>query len=224
MTASADHAQEPEPPSCAVIIPAFNEAGRVGRMIELAQRSMLFSEVVVVDDGSTDATSAEAEKRGARVLRHSVNSGKARALKTGIDATSAPVLCFIDADLLDVSVEHLAALVQPVVRGSQQATLGVFEGGRLLTGAAQKIAPMISGQRCLRRELLEGFNDWGSGYGIETALNAYLLSSGVKQHIVYWKGAAQVMKEEKWGFLTGIARRMKMFTQVFAAWFKSKRR
>jgi glycosyltransferase involved in cell wall biosynthesis len=211
-------------PACCAIIPAYNEAGRVGSVVRLAVESGLFARVLVVDDGSRDDTAVEASTAGADVLRLSPNAGKALAMKHGLEATKEPVVCFLDADLLSVTAGHLRMLVEPVVQGRQLATLGVFQGGRLLTGLAQKIAPMISGQRCLQRALLNSFADWGSGYGIETSLNAYLLTRGIRQQIVYWEGAAQLMKEEKWGLLRGSQKRLRMIYQVLAAWIRSKRR
>jgi hypothetical protein len=86
------------------------------------------------------------------------------------------------------------------------------------------MAPLISGQRCLKRELLAGFDEWGSGYGIETALNAHLLDRGVEPRIVEWDGAAQVMKEEKRGLSRGFTARMKMYKDVLRAWVRSKKK
>jgi len=66
---------------CAAIIPCFNEAGRIAPVIEGVRRHL--PGVIVVDDGSTDGTDAEAAKAGAIVLRHSINSGKGTALREG---------------------------------------------------------------------------------------------------------------------------------------------
>jgi glycosyltransferase involved in cell wall biosynthesis len=196
----------------------------VGSVVRLAVSSGLFERVLVVDDASTDATAAEAEQAGATVLRQASNMGKARAMQAGLEAGGEPVVCFLDADLIGVSQEHLAELVNPVARGTVQATLGVFRGGRFLTSLAQMISPMISGQRCLRRELLAGFNGWSSGYGIETAINSHLKQNGVKQRIVYWEGAAQIMKEEKWGAARGGARRWRMYWEILRSWLASRKR
>jgi len=211
-------------PDCCAIICAYNEAGRVGRVVAVARQCALFSEVVVVDDGSRDATASEAEQAGARVVRHEVNRGKSLALQTGMATTASELVCFLDADLLNFSAEHIHQLVEPVLHGQAVATLGVFRGGRVATTLAQRITPMISGQRCLKRELLDGFDGWDSGFGIEVAINDFLLRRGVTQQLVELRGAAQVMKEEKRGFIRGAAARTKMFWQILREWTKHRRR
>jgi len=71
------------PERVAVVIPAKNEAERIGPTIEAARRIAGVDLVVVVDDGSTDATSAIAMGRDALVVRHKTNRGKAAAMATG---------------------------------------------------------------------------------------------------------------------------------------------
>ena len=206
---------------CCAIIPALNEEQRITHILETALGCGVFSDVLVVDDGSSDATGVVAQRCGARVVRHEQNRGKALAMLTGLNHTKAPLVCFLDADLIAVTPAHLIALVAPVRQEEAKATLGVFRGGRIATGLAQWIAPMISGQRCLSRKLLVEFNSWDSGYGIETAINSFLLSKGIRQRIVYWHGAAQIMKEEKWGFIRGTRTRLKMIYEVILAWVKT---
>lgn len=211
-------------PFCSLIIPAYDEEARVGGVAQLCVRSGLFAEVVVVDDGSNDNTADAARVTGARVVQHGRNKGKPAAMLTGLKNTTCPVVCFLDADLLHVTTEHLVALVDPVLDGEVAATLGVFRGGRAATSLAQRIAPMISGQRCLKRELLDSFTDWHSGFGVETALNDYLRRIGVEQRIIEWYGAAQVMKEEKRGFIRGFVSRLIMYSDIAVTWLKTKLR
>lgn len=70
-------------PKMAAIIPAYNESSTIEAVIRKVQEHV--STVVVVDDGSHDATASLAQHQGAMVLRHSVNLGKGAALKTGCD-------------------------------------------------------------------------------------------------------------------------------------------
>lgn len=214
---------QPDYAVCCIIC-AYNEAARVPAVIGLVRASGLFTRVLCVDDGSSDGTAEAARSAGAEVIVHPRNAGKAQAMLSGVKATAEPLICFLDADLLNVTPAHLRALVNPVVHGEAMATLGVFKGGRAATTLAQSIAPMISGQRCLRRDLLEGFTGWDARFGVETAINAHLKALGVEQLIVEWPGAAQVMKEEKRGFLRGFIARLGMYWDIFRAWLRSKRR
>lgn len=66
-----------------IIIPAYNEQGRVGRVIEDVHGALPDADVLVVNDGSTDGTAVDAEEAGARVLSLPINSGYGVALQTG---------------------------------------------------------------------------------------------------------------------------------------------
>ncbi|MDB4978609.1 MAG: dolichyl-phosphate mannose synthase-like protein [Candidatus Peribacteria bacterium] len=81
------------------IIPAYNEATRIGQVVRDARRFTAC--VVVVDDGSTDGTGDVARREGARVVRHAENSGAGAATMTGIEAArrlGATVVVTLDAD------------------------------------------------------------------------------------------------------------------------------
>ncbi|WP_374712424.1 glycosyltransferase family 2 protein, partial [Symbiobacterium terraclitae] len=83
-----------------VVIPAYNEAETVGDVVAACAKVPEIDEVIVVDDGSTDETAARARAAGAKVIEHGENRGKAAAMKSGYEATTAPVLLFLDADLI----------------------------------------------------------------------------------------------------------------------------
>lgn len=83
----------------AVVIPAYNEAERIGKVLQEAQKYA--SLIIVVDDGSTDQTAKVAQKFKVKVLRHQINLGKGAALKTGCEAAfgmGAKIVVAMDSD------------------------------------------------------------------------------------------------------------------------------
>jgi len=82
-----------------VIIPVFNEAQNLGQLLDrLKSVRLSAAEVIVVDDGSTDASAEIAEKSGARVVRHPYNIGNGAAIKNGIRAARGRLLVLMDGD------------------------------------------------------------------------------------------------------------------------------
>lgn len=85
-----------------VVIPAFNEEQGVGPVIrelyDILQKAGIEGEVIVVDDGSADATGKAAAEAGARVMRHRSNRGYGAALKTGITSARYNIIAITDAD------------------------------------------------------------------------------------------------------------------------------
>ena len=89
---------------CVAVIPCFNEAARIGAVI--AQVKGRLPNVIVVDDGSTDATADQARTAGAEIIRFSKNQGKGRALQAGW--RRARELGFTWAIMLDGDGQHSA--------------------------------------------------------------------------------------------------------------------
>ncbi len=178
-----------------VIIPAYNEADRIAATVAASLRLPGVREVVVVDDGSTDATGAVATAAGGRVVRLPQNSGKARAMEAGADAAASPLYLFLDADLGETAGKA-AVLIGPVGSGDADMTIAVFPtipgrgggmglvvrlsrwGVRKLTG--RTLSAPLSGQRCLRAEVLAASRPLARGFGVETALNIDSLQAGFK--------------------------------------------
>jgi len=153
----------------AVIIPAYNEAPRVGAVVRAALVASLPSKVLVVDDGSTDSTAEAAQAAGAHVLSKQ-NGGKAAAMDVGVRSVWTRAVCFLDADLTTIQPLQIDALIRPWLAGA-----------RMVVGMDQRIQRLTWSTFCGPRVM--GRDDWfmatmlepsmlESGYGVEIALAA----------------------------------------------------
>ncbi len=204
-------------PRVVAVIPAYNEEATLGDVIDAVRRSPLVDKVVVISDGSTDGTARVARERGALCLELGANLGKGGALRAGVEfaEADADVFLFLDADLIGLKPLHVRALLAPVVSGRAAATVGVFAGGRWRTDLAQRIAPFLSGQRAVRREVLQAVPDLeATRFGVEAALTRYLRRGGVPVEYVLLPRLTHRTKEEKMGLLRGFVARMRMYWDI----------
>jgi glycosyltransferase involved in cell wall biosynthesis len=154
-----------KPGDVSVVIPAYNEEAGIAPVVA-ALAALGFGEVLVVDDGSTDATAARAEAAGARVIRHPYNKGNGAAVKTGIREARGGTVLLLDADGQHDPAEALR-LVEPIgtydmVIGARSArdqpatrALGNAVFNALASWLSEtKVPDLTSGFRAARRELL----------------------------------------------------------------------
>lgn len=81
-----------------IVLPAYNEAAIIGKIVQRLRDQFPGAEVIVVDDKSEDDTAAIAEQSGARVVRHLYNMGNGAAVKTGARHAKGDIIVFMDAD------------------------------------------------------------------------------------------------------------------------------
>src|SRR5215469_2862210 len=153
-------------PQVAVVIPAYNEADRVGATVAAAAKLSDVDVIVVVDDGSRDGTAGVARQAGASVLRHARNRGKAAAMETGAEAVrlldqreprDVPRhLLFLDADL-EATAAEAGPLITPVAAGEADMSIAVFTalvklgGHGLVAGPAAERPALPHASRLRRR-------------------------------------------------------------------------
>ncbi len=110
-----------------VLIPVYNEARTLERLLDAVEERPEVSELVIVDDGSTDGTSEILEARDfrvrAQVIRHERNRGKGAALRTAIAAATGDVALVQDADL-EYDPAEFPLLLAPIERGRAEVVYG----------------------------------------------------------------------------------------------------
>ncbi|MFN2477132.1 MAG: dolichyl-phosphate beta-glucosyltransferase [Chthoniobacterales bacterium] len=134
-------------PGFSLVIPAYNEADRIALTLRTAidylRAESSGSEIIVVDDGSTDATHAvvcdvfsEATGVEARLIERSPNAGKGSAVRAGLMAASREIALFSDADL-STPIEELPKLLEPIFAGELDVAFGSRALDRRLIGNRQ---------------------------------------------------------------------------------------
>ena len=134
-------------PSLSVIIPAYNEAARLGKtvraVVDYLRQNSPGAEVIVVDDGSSDETAEIARQcfvnpgnLRTSVISYKSNLGKGRAVRLGLLAARSDVTLFSDADL-STPISEAPKLVDPILKGQYDVTFGSRALDRKLIGVHQ---------------------------------------------------------------------------------------
>jgi glucosyl-3-phosphoglycerate synthase len=185
-----------------VCLPARDEAATIGPIVaairrELVDATGLVDEIVVIDDGSRDATAEIAAAHGARVVAESsilpelpCGSGKGNALWKSLYACRGDVICWLDADIRNFRTEFVTRLVQPLIDDKRvlftkayyrRPLNGELNGGGRVTELAARpllnhlfpalrdIIQPLSGEYAGRRDILETL-PFVEGWGVELAL------------------------------------------------------
>jgi glucosyl-3-phosphoglycerate synthase len=168
-------------PVVTVIIPAFNEAATIRQVIQTVKQSTTVGEIIVIDDQSTDATVAEAEKEDVKIFT-SAARGKGISLREGIMLATYKVIAFVDADITTYPADVIDRLALPILNGEADFVKSFFErqAGRVTELVAKPLLSFLfpsisefkqplSGMIAGRKEMLEKISiddDYGVDIGI----------------------------------------------------------
>ena len=180
-----------------VVIPARNEESTVADVVAAVAEPHLgrnggtgLDEILVVNDGSSDATGSAAAAAGAKVITRASSTGKASAMTEGVEAASGDLVVFLDADVLNTRPDYVPSLVGPLLADDDVALVkGFYErplhdaptgGGRVTELVARPLIDLYFPELAAIRQPLAGETaaprsvllelDFASGYGVEIGL------------------------------------------------------
>lgn len=165
-----------------VVIPAFNEEKSIKHVIDTVKKVPDITEIIVVDDGSTDKTyDIVSKQEDVIVLQHKTNKGKGSAMKTGLKKVTNDVVLFLDADLSEINEKQVESIIRPILDGNADITKTKFkrEAGRVTELTAKPLLQFffpeltfeqpLSGQFAVIKSFLDSI-DLEHDYGVDIGI------------------------------------------------------
>jgi glycosyltransferase involved in cell wall biosynthesis len=177
-----------------VLIPAFNESKTIQETILAVKNTGKVNQIIVINDGSHDDTGRIAKAAGAEVIDLSKNIGKGGALNQGLKYIKGDIIGLIDADLGKTASE-VDKLIDPVLENKADMTIGRFppakkKGGFGMVSSLAKrgirwftgleVNSPLSGQRVMRRSIIQKIGFFESGFGVEVGLTIDVFRLGFR--------------------------------------------
>lgn len=197
------------------VVCAYNEEATVGDVVRTLRAAGVLDRVLVMDDGSRDATAARARDAGAEVVTIAPNGGKGPAMLRGWQASTADAVFFCDADLVALTPFHVRTLVG--LARDADMVVGLRDYGPLYN-FVQRDLPAITGERVVRRAVLEAVEpSFWRGYRIEVGINAAAARLGARVVKRVLAGLGSRAKWTKGDVKGGIVQAARMTVEVLAA-------
>lgn len=203
-------------PRVSCVICAYNEEPRIKNVLDAVSASPLFSEIIVVDDGSRDGTARAVENyKNVRLIKHPLNKGKSEAFVTGISNATGEYIMMLDADLINLDKGALERLASPVLSGEADISMSLRKNSLFIYRWIG--IDYVSGERVFKKNMLDGHLENMRklpGYGLESYMNDIIISKKLRISSVSWENVAQTTKARKIGRLSGFLGELKMIFQI----------
>lgn len=184
-----------------IVICAYNEEKTIANVVRDIRKFNPGSEVIVVDDGSSDGTENILRKLGKELSfvyeRLPENKGKSYAMVRGVEISRHNVILFFDADLTNISQQHFHQLLEPIFDGEADMVLG--QPSETLIDYRINPFRSLTGQRAmLKKDLLPILGEIRNiRFGVETFINLHYQANSKKIKYVLLEGLTHPVKYSK---------------------------
>jgi glycosyltransferase involved in cell wall biosynthesis len=201
------------------LVPVFNERQRVINVLISLSQVPEISEVICIDDGSTDGSAEEIQRTCPKVklICHKINQGKVQAVRTGLERAINDAVILIDGDLLNLDATEISQAIGVFERNYLDCLLlcarpvNIFD---YFTRIFIRLPHCVTGNRIIKKsDLVVAIgNPALQGYQLEFAQNIYLMKHN--KHVAFINiSAKNFWKIQKIGLIRGVVEDMHMWTQ-----------
>ncbi len=200
-----------------IIIPVYNEESSIVNVVKSVLSLDIEKEVIVIDDGSTDSTLALLNYEfgsDITLIRNRKNRGKGYCLKLGIKESKGDFIAFQDADF-EYPPENLYKLYESAKKGNYDSVIGIRNiswrdisrmslGSILANRFISKITgepDVFSGQRVIKKEVLNNLSLDSNGFDIETEITLKLINMGYN---IKWEDIRYIPRTRSEGKKIGV--------------------
>lgn len=198
-----------------VIIPAHNEEKSIGQVINLLKKNEIISEIIVVDNASTDNTGIIASKEGAIVVQCK-NKGKGHAMEMGVKNANNEIILFLDADIVNYSDDIVESMTIDLINNKADFVKAKFDrdGGRVTELVAKPLLDTLFPNMPRFQQPLGGFIagkkeffekiEFEKDYGVDIGILLDMIQMNARISEVY---IGEIVNDSKdWKLLEKMAR------------------
>ncbi len=202
------------------VIPAYNEEKNIARVLDVVTGYSRFNEILVLDDGSTDATTAIAQSYrtacpGLNVITFPRKNGKAGVIKKGVDNAQGDLIVMLDSDLIGLTHANIDALILPVARREVDQTVLDRAGDRTPVWGWTNCAKYFGGERAFWKKDFLGIDiPDNAGYLLEITNNLHYIQLGKRIRTIFCSNLYTVHQFNKIDMINGTKNYIKMSVDI----------
>jgi len=199
------------------IIPVYNEAERVGAVLDAVVGHPLIDDIVVVEGGSTDGSlEALKARQGFRLIALDKRNGKTHDFMVGLGQCKNDLVLALDSDLVGLTPAAITALIEPVTSGQADVTLSLRKNALLVYKLLG--IDFVTGERVFSKRLIKdpSFLATLPGFGLESYMNQLIIEQSLRIKIVRWPTVISPRKSSKFGWWKGVKGDFGMVMQILS--------
>lgn len=205
-----------------IIVPAYNEQGRIENVLKVLCTYKNALEIIVIDDGSTDGTEKSVKQfKNIRYIKNEHNIGKGLSMDKAVNLAKSQYIFFCDADVTGLTHNVIDEISKPVFDGEVDMFIAMRNRKMFYLHQIVVVMPLIGGERVITKQLWNKVPAYYKhNFKIEAALNFYARHYGNGFNYKIFRDMSQVIKEKKYGLRSGFKQRMAMNYDVILAQLK----